>query len=71
MDFYERMASVADTILEALMVGMELGEEDCEALRKMHTYRAHQMRLIHYLPLTPESRRDSDVVRLAQHRDFG
>ncbi|KAL9105846.1 MAG: hypothetical protein Q9227_009054 [Pyrenula ochraceoflavens] len=70
VQLFERLSAVSLAILEALILGMNLSTEDKNVLRQMHTPVEHQMRLAHYLPMSPEHRKDPNKIRLAPHKDF-
>lgn len=67
---FERLSAISLAILEALMLGMDLSTDDSIVLRHIHTPVEHQMRLAHYLPMSPEHHKDPNKIRLAPHKDF-
>ncbi|KAK4506267.1 hypothetical protein PRZ48_004232 [Zasmidium cellare] len=67
---YDQLTAVAEAILEGLMLGMDLTEDECKTLRQMHSPIEHQIRLAHYLPMNYDDLNDPNKIRLASHRDF-
>lgn len=67
---YDRLTAIALNILEAMMMGMDLSEEDCQTLRQLHAPHVHHLRLTHYLPMTTDDQNEPNKIRLAPHRDF-
>lgn len=67
---YEQLTAVSKAILEGLMLGLDLTEEDCKSLRRMHSPVENQLRLAHYLPMNSDDLNDPNKIRLAAHRDL-
>ncbi|KAI9706989.1 MAG: hypothetical protein M1820_004577 [Bogoriella megaspora] len=68
--FFDGLSVISLAILAALMIGMSLSTEDSILLGRIHTPVEHQMRLAHYLPMSPEHQKDPNKIRLAPHKDF-
>ena len=57
-------------ILEALMMSLDLPEEECKSLRKLHPEYGGQLRYAHYPPVSVEALNREEVGRLSEHTDF-
>lgn len=70
MEFYWTVNKAASAILEAIIMSLNLTEEEAESVRKLHTGHDNQLRLLHYPPISPEMLKNEDVGRLGAHTDF-
>ena len=57
-------------MLEALMMSIDFSDEECDAVRQMHSGHDNNIRLLHY-PSMPEGKLGmAKMDRLQAHRDF-
>jgi len=57
-------------ILDALLIGLNLSEEESEHIRKLHPGLGNHLRLLHYPPLSPEDLSNDSMSRLPAHTDW-
>ncbi|PVI08348.1 putative leucoanthocyanidin dioxygenase [Periconia macrospinosa] len=70
LELYWRLHETAMSILEALMMSLELAEDEMEEVRALHTGHDHQLRLLHYPPIEEVLRKDKHTSRLGAHTDW-
>ncbi|THZ31551.1 thymine dioxygenase [Aureobasidium pullulans] len=69
LSFYWRCNAVAQTILTALAIGLELDSAD--ALTKVHSGDYSQLRLLHYPAIRAEELEKQTSARMPAHTDWG
>jgi len=69
-EFYWTLNKAANAILEAIIMSLDLTEEEAESVRKIHTNHDDQLRLLHYPPISREMLKDEKIGRLGAHTDF-
>ncbi|THY36100.1 thymine dioxygenase [Aureobasidium pullulans] len=69
LSFYWRCNAVAQTILTALAMGLELDSAD--ALKKVHSGNYNQLRLLHYPAIRAEELEKQTSARMPAHTDWG
>ena len=68
---YERLAGVADMIIEAYAIGLDLTGEDYTRLTNLHSRNHNQLRLLHYPEINKEKLESNIIARLPAHQDWG
>ncbi|CAG8960681.1 hypothetical protein HYFRA_00013449 [Hymenoscyphus fraxineus] len=68
--FFWELHKTASMILEALIMGLDLTEEEAATIRALHTGHDNQLRLLHYPSISAEMLKDETVGRLQAHTDW-
>ncbi|OCL06357.1 putative leucoanthocyanidin dioxygenase [Glonium stellatum] len=68
--FFWELNKTANAILEALIMSLDLTEEEAHSIRALHTGHDNQLRLLHYPPIASEMLKDKDMSRLGAHTDW-
>ena len=69
LSFYWKCNEVAQTILTALAIGLELDSAD--ALTAVHSGHYNQLRLLHYPPIPAAELENQTSARMPAHSDWG
>ncbi|KAI9654991.1 MAG: hypothetical protein M1821_005744 [Bathelium mastoideum] len=70
MKFFWQLHECGRTILEALMMGLNLAEEERESLRKLHSGYSEQLRYAHYPSVSLDAINRKELNRLPEHTDY-
>jgi isopenicillin N synthase-like dioxygenase len=70
LDLYWMLHATAMSILEALMMSLELNDQEMEEVKALHTGHDHQLRLLHYPPIGDDRAQDQYASRLGAHTDW-
>lgn len=57
-------------VLDALIMSLELSEQEQNYVRNLHTGHDNQLRLLHYPPATQSQSKDLRQSRLGLHQDW-
>ncbi|KAF2731974.1 putative leucoanthocyanidin dioxygenase [Polyplosphaeria fusca] len=68
--FYWELHRAAMVTLDALMMGLELSDEEKRSIKGLHSGHDHQLRLLHYPPIGVERLKDTHASRLGAHTDW-
>ncbi|CAG8971839.1 hypothetical protein HYALB_00001950 [Hymenoscyphus albidus] len=68
--FFWELHKTASMILEALIMGLDLTEEEAATIRALHTGHDNQLRLLHYPSISAEMLKNETVGRLQAHTDW-
>ncbi|KAL9081098.1 MAG: hypothetical protein Q9157_000303 [Trypethelium eluteriae] len=70
MKLFWRLHHCSRSILETLMMSLDLTEEECHYLRKLHPGYSEQLRYAHYPSVSTESLDREELNRLPAHTDW-
>ena len=57
-------------ILDALLIGLKLTDEERQQVKDGHTGKYNALRLAHYPPMPSEELANDEVTRIAPHKDW-
>lgn len=70
LKLYWELNKVALAILDALLMSLDLSDEEKQSLRALHTGHENQVRLLHYPPVLDDAAKHAGVHRLGAHTDW-
>ena len=56
-------------ILDALIMSLDLDDQEAANIRRLHSGHNNQLRLLHYPPIPREMLGRTDLTRLGEHTD--
>ena len=65
-----RLNDLSMAILEALIMSLDLNEQESTAIKKLHAGHNNQLRLLHYPPIPNEMLKQDGLTRLGEHADW-
>lgn len=70
LDLYWKLHETSMSILEALIMSLELTDEEAGEIKALHTGHDNQLRLLHYPPIGEARLQDRYASRLGAHTDW-
>ncbi|KAF4998943.1 hypothetical protein FDECE_11657 [Fusarium decemcellulare] len=68
--FYWELNKTSLAILDALIMSLDLTEDEAKTVRALHPGHDHQLRLLHYPPMDEATAADKYSARIGAHRDW-
>ncbi|KAF2009430.1 putative leucoanthocyanidin dioxygenase [Aaosphaeria arxii CBS 175.79] len=70
LKFYWELNKTSLAILDALIISLDLTDEEADRVRALHPGHDHQLRLLHYPPVARVEAADKLVTRMGAHTDW-
>ncbi|KAJ4317072.1 hypothetical protein N0V84_007525 [Fusarium piperis] len=70
LKFYWELNKATVAILDALIMSLDLTDDEAKAVRSLHPGHHHQLRLLHYPPMDETTAADKYAARIGAHTDW-